>query len=180
MLDIGFQELIVVMVIALLVFGPYKLPELGRALGRAMREFRRASEEFRSTIETNLNLTEDPLASPASTESLSPSPSPVAAGEPAPPPAGSAGESPGAAGSTGSPEASGGEGSAAAGSMLRAELVDPFCGPRGGRLLHRSTCAWVTRIPEWDRIVFKTAAEGLELGRIRCPVCEPLDAEATS
>ncbi|MBI2467521.1 MAG: twin-arginine translocase TatA/TatE family subunit [Candidatus Rokubacteria bacterium] len=54
MLDIGFQELLVLLVIALLVFGPYKLPELGRALGRAMREFRRASDEFRSTIETNL------------------------------------------------------------------------------------------------------------------------------
>ncbi|MGH2651489.1 MAG: Sec-independent protein translocase subunit TatA/TatB, partial [Actinomycetota bacterium] len=59
MLDIGFQELLVLMGIALLVFGPYKLPDLGRALGRAMREFRRASDEFRSTIETNLNLHDD-------------------------------------------------------------------------------------------------------------------------
>ena len=50
MLDIGVQELLVIMVIALLVFGPEQLPELGRRLGRAMREFRRASDEFRRTV----------------------------------------------------------------------------------------------------------------------------------
>ncbi|MEK7837325.1 MAG: twin-arginine translocase TatA/TatE family subunit, partial [candidate division NC10 bacterium] len=54
MFDIGLQELVVIFVLALLVFGPKNLPQLGRSLGRAMREFRRASEEFRSTIETNL------------------------------------------------------------------------------------------------------------------------------
>src|ERR1700740_1426683 len=62
MFDIGLQELILIFVIALLVFGPKNLPQLGRALGRAMREFRRASDEFRSTIETNLQINEpDPL-----------------------------------------------------------------------------------------------------------------------
>src|SRR5262247_2722140 len=58
MFDIGLQELILIFVIALLVFGPKNLPQLGRALGRAMREFRRASDEFRSTIETNLQINE--------------------------------------------------------------------------------------------------------------------------
>jgi sec-independent protein translocase protein TatA len=52
MFDIGLQELVVIFVIALLVFGPKNLPQLGRSLGRAMREFRKASDEFRSTIET--------------------------------------------------------------------------------------------------------------------------------
>ena len=47
MLDIGFQEILVMGVIALLVFGPDKLPDLGKRLGRAMREFRRASDDFR-------------------------------------------------------------------------------------------------------------------------------------
>src|ERR1700693_246674 len=64
MFDIGLQELILIFVIALLVFGPKNLPQLGRSLGRAMREFRRASDEFRSTIETNLQINEpDPVPS---------------------------------------------------------------------------------------------------------------------
>ena len=56
MFDIGFQEILLIGVLALLVFGPSKLPELGRMVGRAMREFRRASDEFRSTVETNLHI----------------------------------------------------------------------------------------------------------------------------
>src|SRR5258705_13565610 len=65
MFDIGLQELALIFVIALLVFGPKNLPQLGRSLGRAMREFRRASDEFRSTIETNLRINElDPLPDP--------------------------------------------------------------------------------------------------------------------
>src|SRR6185436_2921220 len=65
MFDIGLQELALIFVIALLVFGPKNLPQLGRSLGRAMREFRRASDEFRSTIETNLKINElDPIPDP--------------------------------------------------------------------------------------------------------------------
>src|SRR5260370_3131641 len=65
MFDIGLQELVLIFVIALLVFGPKNLPQLAKALGRAMREFRRASDEFRSTIETNLKINEpDPLPEP--------------------------------------------------------------------------------------------------------------------
>ncbi len=52
MFDIGLQELILIFVIALLVFGPKNLPQLGRSLGRAMREFKKASAEFESTIRT--------------------------------------------------------------------------------------------------------------------------------
>ena len=66
MFDIGLQELALIFVIALLVFGPKNLPQLGRSLGRAMREFRRASDEFRSTIETNLKINElDPVPDPS-------------------------------------------------------------------------------------------------------------------
>ena len=64
MLDIGIQELLVVMVLALLIFGPDKLPDLGRRLGRAMREFRRASDVFRSTVEQNLQINADQDISP--------------------------------------------------------------------------------------------------------------------
>jgi TatA/E family protein of Tat protein translocase len=69
MLDIGIQEILVIMVLALIVFGPEKLPDLGRRLGRAMREFRRASDEFRSTVEQNLQIN--------GPRHLPPSPSPV-------------------------------------------------------------------------------------------------------
>jgi TatA/E family protein of Tat protein translocase len=48
---IGFPEMVVIGVLALLVFGPRKLPELGRSLGKALTEFRRASAEVRSTLE---------------------------------------------------------------------------------------------------------------------------------
>jgi Tat protein translocase TatB subunit len=58
MFDIGFQEMVLIMVLALLVFGPSKLPELGKMIGRAMREFRKASDEFRTTVETNLKINE--------------------------------------------------------------------------------------------------------------------------
>src|SRR5882724_12530269 len=79
MFDIGLQELALIFVIALLVFGPKNLPQLGRALGRAMREFRKASDEFRSTIETNLQINEpDPLpASHFDPVSSQPAPAPA-------------------------------------------------------------------------------------------------------
>src|SRR5262245_65725842 len=54
----GLQELLVILVVALLVVGPKRLPEVGRALARAIRELRRAQDEFRSTLETNLQLNE--------------------------------------------------------------------------------------------------------------------------
>ena len=72
MFDIGLQEMLVIGVLALLVFGPSKLPELGRMFGRAMREFRRASDEFRSTVETNLHINE-PDPPPASSYAAAPS-----------------------------------------------------------------------------------------------------------
>ena len=65
MFDVGFQEMLLIMVLALIVFGPSKLPELGKMIGRAMREFRRASDEFRSTVETNLNIHDVDVPSPS-------------------------------------------------------------------------------------------------------------------
>src|SRR3954469_8285717 len=49
--SIGMPELIVIFVIALIIFGPRKLPELGRALGRTINEVKKASKELRSTLE---------------------------------------------------------------------------------------------------------------------------------
>ncbi len=52
---IGVQEMIAIFVIALILFGPKKLPELGRTLGKALSEFRRAKNELKSTFETHLH-----------------------------------------------------------------------------------------------------------------------------
>ena len=51
---IGVPEMVAIFVIALLLFGPKKLPELGRTLGKAITEFRRASNELKSTFESHL------------------------------------------------------------------------------------------------------------------------------
>src|SRR5262247_2408126 len=82
MFDIGLQELILIFVIALLVFGPKNLPQLGRSLGRAMREFKKASAEFESTIRTNLQI--DEIDSPPPTPDPAP-PEVATATTPAPP-----------------------------------------------------------------------------------------------
>lgn len=49
---LGTSELLVVLVVALIIFGPRKLPELGRSLGAAMHQFRDASDSFKRTWET--------------------------------------------------------------------------------------------------------------------------------
>jgi len=53
--SLGTQEMILIFILALLVFGPKKLPELGRTVAKAMGEFRRASTELRSTFEREMN-----------------------------------------------------------------------------------------------------------------------------
>ena len=53
---IGTSELLVVLVVALIVFGPRKLPELGRSLGQALHQVRSASEDFKRTWETEARL----------------------------------------------------------------------------------------------------------------------------
>jgi TatA/E family protein of Tat protein translocase len=55
---IGFPELMIILVIALIVFGPRKLPELGRSLGRSLGEFKRASNELRSTLDEEIRIEE--------------------------------------------------------------------------------------------------------------------------
>jgi sec-independent protein translocase protein TatA len=56
--SLGMPELIVIFVIALIIFGPRKLPELGRSLGRSLAEFKRASNELKSTLEEEIRLEE--------------------------------------------------------------------------------------------------------------------------
>ena len=56
--SIGMQELIIIFVIALIIFGPRKLPELGRSLGKSLAEFKRASNDLRSTLEEEIRVDE--------------------------------------------------------------------------------------------------------------------------
>src|SRR5262249_16660276 len=157
MFDIGLQEMLVIGVLALLVFGPTKLPELGRMVGRAMREFRRASDEFRSTVETNLQINDiDPpppaptyATATASPEASATAPETATSFDAAPVESagGDAGESP--------------------------DSGDPLFAQRGARLFHRRDCAWARRIPVADRVPFQKIAEARDQGFMTCPVCEP-------
>jgi sec-independent protein translocase protein TatA len=52
---IGFQEMILIFVVALLIFGPKKLPELGRSFGKGVAEFKKASTELRATFQREMD-----------------------------------------------------------------------------------------------------------------------------
>jgi sec-independent protein translocase protein TatA len=54
--NIGIPELIIILTIALIIFGPRKLPELGRSLGRSLNEFKRASNELKHTLEDEIRI----------------------------------------------------------------------------------------------------------------------------
>jgi sec-independent protein translocase protein TatA len=54
MFGLGIPELIVIFVIALLVFGPRKLPDLGKSIGRAMAEFKKAQQEFQESVQAEM------------------------------------------------------------------------------------------------------------------------------
>jgi TatA/E family protein of Tat protein translocase len=56
--NIGVPELIIIFIIALLIFGPKKLPEVGKSVGRAMREFKKASDELRNKVDEEINASE--------------------------------------------------------------------------------------------------------------------------
>jgi sec-independent protein translocase protein TatA len=56
--SIGMPELIIILTIALIIFGPRKLPELGRSLGKSLGEFKRASNELRNTLDEEIRIEE--------------------------------------------------------------------------------------------------------------------------
>lgn len=60
-MNLGFPELIVIFTVALLVFGPRKLPEIGRSLGRSLNEFKRATNDLKRTWESEVRSEEEDL-----------------------------------------------------------------------------------------------------------------------
>src|SRR5574337_830673 len=54
MFGLGFPEILLIFVIALIVFGPKKLPELGKSIGRAMAEFKKAQQEFQDSVRAEM------------------------------------------------------------------------------------------------------------------------------
>ncbi len=54
-MNLGFGEMIFIFMVALIIFGPKKMPEIGRQIGKALNEFKRASNEFKAQIESEMN-----------------------------------------------------------------------------------------------------------------------------
>jgi TatA/E family protein of Tat protein translocase len=79
--SIGMPELIIILVIALIIFGPRKLPELGRSLGKSIGEFKRASNELRSTLEEEIRVEEQRERTSTAAAATPPSPTPPPADE---------------------------------------------------------------------------------------------------
>ena len=59
--QLGFAEMLVIFIVALLVFGPKKLPELGKSLGKGIREFKKATDELKSNWEDQVKDIKAPL-----------------------------------------------------------------------------------------------------------------------
>jgi sec-independent protein translocase protein TatA len=74
-------ELVIIFVIALIIFGPRKLPELGKSLGRSINEFKRASNELKSTLEDEIRVEEQKTATPAPKPAPAPTPADTVARE---------------------------------------------------------------------------------------------------
>jgi sec-independent protein translocase protein TatB len=67
MLNIGPQELIVILIVALVVVGPQRLPELGRSIGKALREFRKIQDDVKDSLKFDLNDDPEPYVRPKKT-----------------------------------------------------------------------------------------------------------------
>ncbi len=72
MFGIGLPEILVILVIALIFIGPQKLPDIAKALGRAVGEFKRATEDIKSSIDVDINspVTEEPPKQQAKKKSI--------------------------------------------------------------------------------------------------------------
>jgi TatA/E family protein of Tat protein translocase len=80
--SIGMPELIIIFVIALIIFGPRKLPELGRSLGKSLAEFKKASNELRNTLEEEIRIEEQKEREAKPAQPTAPPPTTVTASAP--------------------------------------------------------------------------------------------------
>ena len=89
MFGIGFQEMLIILVVVLIFFGPKRLPDLAKSLGKGIAEFKKASDEVRKGIDEAVREAEaeetDPDSPPPGDAPRS-DPPPSAASDPAPPP----------------------------------------------------------------------------------------------
>ncbi len=92
-MNLGFPEMIFLFLFALILFGPKKLPEIGRQIGRALNEFKRASNEFKAQIESEIAQLDvenhrqtilPPVQAPAGSVASSRAPAEISAGENSP------------------------------------------------------------------------------------------------
>ena len=83
MFGIGMPELLVILVVALVVLGPSRLPELARTLGKAMAEFRRQSSDIMDDFQQQMRV-EDETSRRAKAKTTTTPPTPAKAGEPPP------------------------------------------------------------------------------------------------
>ena len=74
--SLGMPELLFILVLALLIFGPRKLPDIGRTMGKAMGEFRRATRDLKRTLDTEISAEE--ASRPANPAQVTPAPTPAA------------------------------------------------------------------------------------------------------
>lgn len=83
---LGLTELVFILLLALLLFGPRRLPELGRSLARGLAEFRRASTDLRATIEDEIHSIEREVSPQATTPASESRPRPAKVATPERPP----------------------------------------------------------------------------------------------
>lgn len=83
--SIGMPELLIIFTVALIVFGPRKLPELGRSLGKSLQEFKRASNELKHTLDEEISLEDKQRAVPPEPAQLGASTDPAMIESPAAP-----------------------------------------------------------------------------------------------